>query len=677
MAKIFLISKDTNIESLIKTNIEDLDCCTFNDLNTEWDFVSNIKEQKPDLIVIDSNFENFGNYLKLAKTSTIDDNNQIILIANNKIQKEYITYCDGLIQAPFDNDVLMTTIKSHLKIKKNFDKLIASNKDLSKSLYQINALYNTSSQFAGTLNKDELCNIMLEGLNRILSFDIATVLIFGADKSTVMHVNSLCEISKTLMHALKMRLTLKYNNVFEDEVIPFDVDFDKIKLIEKIKPSNNIYDLKILNYDTLFAPIKVGDNFFGVVEIIKKEPFTNEDVTCFQTIVHQVALPLRSATLYEEIKETNIKLEKLEKLKSEFVSIVSHELRTPLTPINNSLEIVLSGQAGEINNDIRNFVNMAKRNVSRLSNIIEDLLDLSRVQTGKLEYRFKKSLIKPSIDLVSETFEKTAQDKNISFEVNISEDLGEFYIDCQRIEQILSNIISNAIKFTSSGGFIKISAEKDTLPDDSFVDPVDIVGDKYLKISIEDSGVGIKEEDIGKIFDKFLQIESSLTRNIGGIGLGLAITKQLLDTHFGLVSVKSQKDKGSKFSIYIPNYTDSLVFRMDLAQAVLKNQNIDFIYIRQKENSDFVKNLKEKNILKRIQNSKEIVINKDNYEHYFVYLPKLEESAFNFMVNNIETEIKNIEASGQKCGILLETATKSQFKKIENLLKELIRGNDE
>lgn len=138
-----------------------------------------------------------------------------------------------------------------------------------------------------------------------------------------------------------------------------------------------------MKFDNLFAPINVGEKFFGLIEVFRESDFSQEDTTCFQTLARQVSLPLENAALYEEIKKTNTKLEKLERLKSEFISIVSHELRTPLTAIKNSLEICLSGKAGDVSSIMDKFLNMAKRNVTRLSGIINDLLDLSKVEAGK------------------------------------------------------------------------------------------------------------------------------------------------------------------------------------------------------------------------------------------------------------------------------------------------------
>lgn len=387
-----------------------------------------------------------------------------------------------------------------------------------------------------------------------------------------------------------------YKNLFENQKTPFELLIDNIIVEKHSSHKSGEYDLDILRFDNLFSPISTSDKFFGTVEILRENSLSGEDSTCFQTVVKQVSLPLESALLYEEIKETNIKLEKLEKLKSEFISIVSHELRTPLTAIKNSLDIMLSGKTGEISTAMNNFLNMAKRNVKRLSGIINDLLDLSKIEAGKMEYRFNATKISEPLEFVKNTFDNLAQKKNITINIDMDDEMPQIYIDLQRIEQVLSNLVSNAVKFTQEDGTIKLQAKTVAKPelDNSkiFIDPSsletkpkELLTGGYVQITVEDSGIGIKKEDIPKVFDKFQQIESSLSREVGGTGLGLPIAKQLIDAHRGQIWLESEEGKGTKFSFILPvaNQENTFILEMDkaLQHAKYNHSNLALLTIEE------------------------------------------------------------------------------------------------
>uniref|UniRef100_UPI0040284292 ATP-binding protein n=1 Tax=Candidatus Scatousia sp. TaxID=3085663 RepID=UPI0040284292 len=329
-----------------------------------------------------------------------------------------------------------------------------------------------------------------------------------------------------------------------------------LKVVKHIKDNASRFTFDIFHYDNMFAPIKLGENTYGCVEIFKDAPFSSDDARCFQTIAQQVALPLKSASLYQEIKETNLKLEKLERLKSEFISIVSHELRTPLTSIKNSLDILMTGKCGEINDAGSKFLNMAKRNVQRLAGIINDLLDLSKIEAGKMDFHFKNINIHQVIDYVKSTLSILAKDKNIELLTDETDTLPEIYADSQRLEQVLTNLVSNAIKFTPEGKKIIISSKLTNAENIEvhpyFQEEIEKLKGDYIVVSVKDEGIGIAEKDLLHAFDKFAQIENSLSRKVGGSGLGLPIAKQLLDAHNGAIWCSSQLEKGSEFSFAIP-----------------------------------------------------------------------------------------------------------------------------
>ncbi|MBR6298208.1 MAG: hypothetical protein IKR34_03085, partial [Candidatus Gastranaerophilales bacterium] len=605
MAKVFLLlNNDENKENIKQKllqnrfEITEIDSEAGVELD---DIISRINNESPDIILIDSNFQNSKYFTRQIKTD-LKTNAQVILLLENTEDIEFMKLGDALIKYPIDYEILSSTIESHLKTKKSLDRLYENNKELSRSLYQLNVLYNTSSQFAGTLNTKKLYDIMIEAMEKTLSFDISSVMIFNSLNKPVFFLNTMHLPADNLVNALKIRSILNFDSMNETIKSHSDTDFSQVEIIQKTKQerSNRIFGIEAISFDSLYAPIKVGEEFFGVVELFRQTPFSSEDVTCFQAIAHQVALPLRSAKLYEEISITNKKLEKLEKLKSEFVSIVSHELRTPLTPISNSLEIVLSNQAGEISEDARNFILMAKRNIQRLSGIIEDLLDLSRIQTGKLDFRYKTVNITSSLELLLKTFYQSAEEKNINISLDIKENLPDIYADLRRIEQIFTNLVSNSLKFTSSNGKIDIQASVVNACDmetDKIVSPKTKLSGNYIKVSVSDTGIGMNEEDIPKIFDKFSQIESSLNRNTGGVGLGLTITKQLIDAHLGLIAVTSKEHEGSVFTVYIPVLDEFKVFIMNLSRALINNEVGVFKILYKNSDSDLIDTLKEQKII--------------------------------------------------------------------------------
>jgi len=564
MSKILIICSDTKINSELTELLSGVGY-EIESSSVQQEAMQKAEEICPDIAIIDTasreiNISGICKSLKLKNTT--NDTQIILLTASDSSSEEILVGADGYITKPFNENILIATVNAHLRIKKLLDILYTNNSELAKSLYQLNVLYSTSSQLAGTLDKTKLIDIMKNGLEKSLNFSLCLALIINESEDASLIVNSQYPITEKLEEALKLRALVGYKNMFENNELPFDLSINNIKVIKTHEDENGELDINILVWDRLFAPINTSDQFFGTVEIIRKNEFTGEDSTCFQTVVKQVSLPLESALFYEEIKKTNIKLEKLEKMKSEFISIVSHELRTPITSIKNSLDMMLSGRMGEITKTQDNFLHLAKRNLDRLSNIVNDLLDLSKIEAGKMEFRFEHYNIVDTLKFIHSTFEPVARKKNIDLIMETTDDEFVINADSGKIEQVLSNLVSNAVKFTPEEGKVYITAEKtdsgsidkslitavskDINPDNLFPDG------EYIKISVKDTGIGIKKQDIPKVFDKFQQIESSLSRTVGGTGLGLPIAKDLLEAHGGKIWFESEFQKGTTFSFIIP-----------------------------------------------------------------------------------------------------------------------------
>ena len=509
----------------------------------------------PDVIILDYKFNNIKKNIKNLK-SIYNSTAFVLLTPSQGLEQDLTKYINAFITEDLSEDLVLSTINVNLRTKQSLEQLSATNKNLADSLYRLNVLYSTSSQFAGSLDKEKLVDYMIEGLDKSLSFDLTCTLAFCTDTEPVLILNSLYELSEELVSAIKLRTILNYKSLFENKTPPFEIDIEKLKVIKTVKYPANRFTFNLFQYDNMFAPISLGDNFFGCIEIFKETPFTSDDATCFQTIAQQVSLPLKSATLYQEIMETNLKLEKLERLKSEFISIVSHELRTPLTAIKNSLDILSSGRCGDLNEAGNKFLAMAQRNVQRLSGIINDLLDLSKIEAGKMDYHFTNMNIHSVIKYVKFALSGVAREKGLNLIAEETVNLPEIYADSQRLEQVLTNLVSNAIKFTPEGKNIIIRshiarAEQLKAPD-CFKDDIKKLNGEYIVVCVEDEGIGIAEKDLLRAFDKFAQIENSLSRKIGGSGLGLPIAKQLLEAHNGTIWCDSELNKGSRFYFAIP-----------------------------------------------------------------------------------------------------------------------------
>ena len=569
-------------------------------------------------------------------------------------------YIDGFLPENAAKAQITALLNSALKIERNVNDLIKNNTELAKNIYQLDVLYNTSSGFASTLNKKKLIDLMIQSVQRSISPSFMSVYV---KETNTLFLSSNRKPTFRLEEGLKLRAILNYKEVYQNE----EIDVETLKIERNYKEEFSEIDLQLFNFDNIFSLITLSDKNYGFIEVFKEADFSQEDLTCLQSILKQVSSPLENAVLYQEIKDTNTKLERLERLKSDFISIVSHELRTPLTPIKNSLDIILKGLAGEVSASTKKFVDMAKRNADRLSDIINDLLDLSKVEAGKMEFRFENKSVIPSLEYVKNTFEPTAKAKNIEMFLNFGENIPYLYIDSKRMEQVISNLVSNAIKFTPENGKIEINCEvinsKDMLEVDFYEQTLNEEYQNYVKISVKDSGIGIKKEDIPKIFDKFQQIENSLSREVGGTGLGLPIAKQLTQAHQGVIWLESEPDEGSCFNVAIPIMDEYQIFKTDLNRSLYNSKqmkkSLSLIMLKELSSDNLNQAIKDEKlvIFKNGTNSKGIHIKDGNDSIYLCFIQDVDEYALDFTIKKIQSYVKTDMTQNGQGDIMYSKAT--------------------
>ncbi len=234
----------------------------------------------------------------------------------------------------------------------------------------------------------------------------------------------------------------------------------------------------------------------------------------------------------------DISLEKeVDRMKTEFISTVSHELRTPLTSIKGYVDLIIDGEAGEINEVQREFLEIVKQNNDRLVSLINDLLDVSRIESGRVKLKKESLILREVVEQAVTSIENLAKSKEMHISLSIPSELPKVFADRSRIVQIIVNLLSNAIKYTPAKGCIRITAR---------------ASDSKVATSISDTGVGIPTEHLDRLFVKFYRVDSSLTTEVGGTGLGLAIVKSIVDLHGGEVWAVSKVGKGSTFTFTLP-----------------------------------------------------------------------------------------------------------------------------
>jgi signal transduction histidine kinase/GGDEF domain-containing protein len=240
-----------------------------------------------------------------------------------------------------------------------------------------------------------------------------------------------------------------------------------------------------------------------------------------------------------ERKKAEEKLKETMKIKSEFISTVSHELRTPLTSIKGGIAFVLNGLAGDINEEQKELLGIAKKNVDRLARLINDVLDFEKLGSGKMKFNLQANDINQILKDVYETTASSAKNVGLDLLLELDSSLPRCSFDSDKITQVLTNLVTNALKFTEKGTItIKTTKTEDA-----------------VQVSVSDTGYGIRKEDMPKLFNRFEQLGHGGDTKTGGTGLGLAISKEIIERHGGKICVESNPGKGSKFTFTLPVYS--------------------------------------------------------------------------------------------------------------------------
>ncbi|MDC4225923.1 MAG: response regulator [Candidatus Manganitrophus sp.] len=402
----------------------------------------------------------------------------------------------------------------------------------TRELQALNQIATTANQ---SLELQGLLDTTLEKVIEVTGFESGYVEIFNPSESRLV-MKSHFGISSPLLNELHAAGNLQISLEVVDTRAPV--------ILEQADVSETTNPLINAGYQTLIVfPVQSKNKIIGAFTLASRtaRSFTAQDLQLLSSIGNQVGTAVENAHLFQKEQETVEKLMEMDRIKSEFLSNVSHELRTPLTSIIGFSEILLDRLAGALSPDQESYVRNMNTSGQHLLEIINNLLDLSKIKAGKMEIHPHLFSLRSLLETIQQTVIPMTYKKGLHFDLSVDEGVDMVYTDEGKVKQILLNILGNAIKFTPAKGSVQLQVRAGRLG-----------RARAIEISIRDTGIGIPAHALSKIFDEFQQIDGSYTRDYPGTGLGLAITKRFVDILGGEIHVESRSGAGSTFRVSIP-----------------------------------------------------------------------------------------------------------------------------
>ncbi len=421
-------------------------------------------------------------------------------------------------------------------------------KELDKKLKALNTLYKITQNVSKTFETEKILDsIDLDDVEE-LGFEKLLFFIFDDEKKEIVtkkmlgYKNREPQIPRNIVETLA---TLKS---------PIYIG-SKVHIPEGLQPLAQELELTSM----IIVPLTIREKSIGVMIAGNTKTYkkpSESDIEILSLLANQLVQSMENAKLYEqlwkayqeleervkertrELEEANKALQKLNQMKTEFVSAVAHELRTPLTSIKGYASILSSGRLGEIRKEQKERLERINKHSHELVNLINDLLDIARIEAGKTIMKIEEINLNEVLKDVEEIISPQAEEKKLRFVIDNRDRIEKIYADKIHLERVLVNLLGNALKFTPENGEIGIRVKKEE--------------ENAVLFEIYDTGIGISEKDLDKIFDEFYRADNPINRERKGTGLGLSLVKRIIDAHGGKIWAKSKPGKGSQFFFTLP-----------------------------------------------------------------------------------------------------------------------------
>jgi signal transduction histidine kinase/HAMP domain-containing protein len=413
-------------------------------------------------------------------------------------------------------------------------------RELARSVEELKALGEVSQVVSSTLDLEAVLSSIVRNAVQLSKSDAGTIYEFdGAEAVFVPRTNY--GVSSEFIEALReSELRVGDKTVLGQAVLKGAPDQVPDLVNMPDYPLSHLSHMQKAGFRAVLAvPLLREDRLIGGLVVRRKKAgeFPAPVVNLLQTFATQSVLAIENARLFREIEEKGRQLELANRHKSEFLSNMSHELRTPLNAIIGFSEVLLERMFGEMNEKQEDYLKDIHSSGQHLLSLINDILDLAKVEAGRMELNPTTFDLSAAIDNALTLIRERAMHHGIALATEIDSQLGELNADERKLKQILLNLLSNAVKFTPEGGRITVGARR--LRD-------------MVEIAVNDTGIGIAPKDQAAVFEEFKQVGRDYTRKAEGTGLGLALTRKLVELHGGVMRLESEPGKGSTFSFTLP-----------------------------------------------------------------------------------------------------------------------------
>ena len=422
--------------------------------------------------------------------------------------------------------------------------------ELDKRISGLDALQKTSRLISTTLDENEIYHCL----------DLTTLIELGFEKYFILTPQEKFEFESRLCFGFTQEEEKNILDKIKND--PFFPDMmQKKELVSSMRATkeqlNKITDVFSLKHFVI-TPFFAQKDIFGIIIAGNEDrsiSINEGDEELISILADQIGQAIKNARLFEEVYRSSQKLEltvqertkqlssaleevqKISNTKSEFISAVSHELRTPLTSIKGYASILMTGKLGDIPDKVKDRLEKINKHSDNLVKLINDLLDISRIESGRVEMSFLKHNLASSVANIEDLLLPQMKEKNIKFVSEIPDNLPDISVDVGQIERVLINLVGNAVKFTPNEGTITIAINHD---------------EEKVTVSVSDTGVGISEKDTAKLFDEFYRVDNEINQNVKGTGLGLALAKKIIVAHNGKIWLTSKVNEGTTFYFTLP-----------------------------------------------------------------------------------------------------------------------------